>query len=168
MLGNFSFFCCQLLTFFIIYFFKKKSFRNTKVWFKIRTHVLTVLIWVFSVCKGHKQMTYVATSKEKVKNGNIFLTSSWKRLLWYSLEAAGWDTSNEYLGLQIWVHNWKLFIYLFIFFPILLNLFFLCPLQFSPQRSGHSLGFICNCKVQKVNKYLSYIKNSLTSLAMRS
>ena len=56
----------------------------------------------------------------------------------------------------------------FFFFQILLNLFFFCPLQFSPQRSGPSLGFICNCEVHKVNKYLSYIINSLTSLAMRS
>ena len=50
----------------------------------------------------------------------------------------------------------------------MLNLFFFCPLQFSPQRSGPSLVFICNCEVHKVNEYLSYITNSLTSLAMRS
>ena len=53
-------------------------------------------------------------------------------------------------------------------FSNLVKFIFLCPLQFSPQRSGHSLGFICNCEVQKVTKCLSYIKNSLTSLAMRS
>ena len=51
---------------------------------------------------------------------------------------------------------------------MLLNLFFFCLLQFSPQRSGPSLWFICNCEVHKVKEYLSYITNSLTSLAMRS
>ena len=40
-------------------------------------------------------------------------------------------------------------VYLFylLLFPILLNLFCLCPLQFSPQRSGDFLGIICNCEV---------------------
>ena len=65
--------------------------------------------------------------------------------------------------------RFKLYVtcFFWVFFQML-NLFFFCPLQFPPKRSGPSLGFICNCEVHKVNEYLSYITNSLTSLAMRS
>ena len=48
----------------------------------------------------------------------------------------------------------------YAFFPNLVKFIFPLPVTISPQRPGHSLGFICNCEVQKDNKYLSYIKNS--------
>ena len=36
------------------------------VWIQIRTVVLSVLIWVQTVCKGYQQTTKVAASKESV------------------------------------------------------------------------------------------------------
>ena len=69
MLGNFhSFkFCCRLLTFFKINFKKNLSGKLSvcqMVWIQIRTDVVSVLIWVQTVCKGYEQMTKVAASKE--------------------------------------------------------------------------------------------------------
>ena len=70
MLGNFSCFCCSLLT-----FFQNQLFQNIlsgtlsecqTVWIQIRTDILSVLIWVWTVCKCYQQMTKVATSKEIV------------------------------------------------------------------------------------------------------
>ena len=37
------------------------------VWIQIRTDILSVLIWVQTVCKGYQQTTKVASSKERVK-----------------------------------------------------------------------------------------------------
>ena len=37
------------------------------VWIQIRTDILSVLIWVQTVCKGYQQMTKVAASLERVK-----------------------------------------------------------------------------------------------------
>ena len=60
MLGNISCFCCRLLT------FTKNSFRdiirvsNGFIWIQISTDnlwILSVLIWVQTVCKGYQQMT---------------------------------------------------------------------------------------------------------------
>ena len=58
MLGNFSCFCCHLLTFFLIIFFN--FFSRTlsvcqTVWIQIRTDILSVLIWAQTVCKGYQQ-----------------------------------------------------------------------------------------------------------------
>ena len=54
MLGNFSCFCCCLLTFFKITF-SKNSFRNTtkQFWVHIRTDIRSFLIWVQTVCRGY-------------------------------------------------------------------------------------------------------------------
>ena len=37
------------------------------VWIQISTNLLSVLIWVKTVCKGYQQMTKVTASKETVK-----------------------------------------------------------------------------------------------------
>ena len=37
------------------------------VWIQIRIDILSVLIWVQTVCKGYQQMRKVATSKERLK-----------------------------------------------------------------------------------------------------
>ena len=70
MLGNISYFCCRLLTFFSKLTFSKNSFRNTirvsTVWIQIRTNILLVLIRGQTVCKGYQQTTKVAASKERV------------------------------------------------------------------------------------------------------
>ena len=62
MLGIFSFFFCRLLT------FSKLTLKNLletlsecqTVWIQIRTDVLSVLIWVQTVCKGYQQATRTA------------------------------------------------------------------------------------------------------------
>ena len=41
------------------------------VWIKIRTAVLSALIWVQTVCKGYQQTTKVADSKEVTLDFNI-------------------------------------------------------------------------------------------------
>ena len=76
-LGNFSCFCCRLLTFFQNYLFQKK-FSGTPlecqtVWIQIRTDVVSVLIWIQTVCKDYKQTAKVAACKERV---NILLYRS--------------------------------------------------------------------------------------------
>ena len=64
-------FWCRLLTFFFkINLLKIKSFRNTitvsnSLDPEIRTDVLSVLIWVQNVCKGHQPTTKVATRDER-------------------------------------------------------------------------------------------------------
>ena len=56
------------------------TFRNTirvsNIWIQIRTDVLSVLIWIQTVCKGYQQKTKVAASKERV---NVIRTAN-KRL----------------------------------------------------------------------------------------
>ena len=59
MLGNFSCFCCDLLTFF------KSSFKNTIRVSNCLDPDQSVLIQ--TVCKGYQQMTQVASSKDRVK-----------------------------------------------------------------------------------------------------
>ena len=76
MLGNFSCFCCRLLPFLKINFFKKKKKRSgtlsecqtvwiqirsdvLSVWIQIRTDILSVLVWVQTDCKGYQQTTKV-------------------------------------------------------------------------------------------------------------
>ena len=44
------------------------------VWIQIRTDVLSVLIWVQTVCKCYQQTTIVAASEERVNN-------NWKDVL---------------------------------------------------------------------------------------
>ena len=71
-LGNFSWFCCHLLTFFSKLTFSKNSFISEcqAVWIQIRTDVLSVLIRVQTVsefAKGYQQTTKVAASKERFK-----------------------------------------------------------------------------------------------------
>ena len=71
MLGNCSCFCCLLLTFFKVNFFKEFSSGTQSkcltVWIQIRTDDLSGLIWVQTVCKGYQQKTKAATSKERVR-----------------------------------------------------------------------------------------------------
>ena len=59
-----------------VFFFKfnffKKFFQELlsecqTVCIQIRTDILSVLIWVQTVCKGYQQMTNIATCKERVK-----------------------------------------------------------------------------------------------------
>ena len=68
MLGNFSCFCCRLLTFQNV-LFSKTSFRNTinvqTVWIQIRTDNLPVLIWVLTFCEDYQQTTKCAASMER-------------------------------------------------------------------------------------------------------
>ena len=70
MLGNFSFFCCRLLTFFKLTFFKKTILGTLSewqtIWIQIRTDAMSVLIWVQTVCKDYQQTTIIAASKERV------------------------------------------------------------------------------------------------------
>ena len=65
LLGNFACFkfCCGLLIFFKIIFFKN-CFGNIPsecqtIWIQIRPNILSVLIWVQTVCKGYQQTTQV-------------------------------------------------------------------------------------------------------------
>ena len=67
MLGNFSCFCCRLLT-----FFQNKLFQKVlsgilsecqMVWNKIRTDRMSVLILFQTVCKGYKQMKRYVNSQ---------------------------------------------------------------------------------------------------------
>ena len=69
----------HLLTFFKINFLKKKAFRNTirdsqTVWIQIRTDILSVLIWVQTVCKGYQQTTQITSNKEGVNLPEQFIT----------------------------------------------------------------------------------------------
>ena len=64
MLGNSSCFCCRLLIFISKSTFSKKFFQYIvtlpecqTVWIQIRTDVLSVLIWVQTVCKGSQPTT---------------------------------------------------------------------------------------------------------------
>ena len=57
---------CHLLTFFTKIFFSKNSgtlLEGQMVWILIRTDILSVLIWVKTVCKGYQQTTKVMASK---------------------------------------------------------------------------------------------------------
>ena len=56
--------------------FSKKNLPGTPselqtVWIQIRTDILSVLIWVQTVCKGYQQMTIVVASKARVKKSSI-------------------------------------------------------------------------------------------------
>ena len=46
-------------------FFQKQNQCQT-VWIQIRTYILSVLIWVQTICKGYQQTTKVTLSKERV------------------------------------------------------------------------------------------------------
>ena len=72
MLGNFSSFCCHLLAF--------KKNRNTirvSVWIQIRTDILSVIIWVQTVCKGYQLKA--ATSKKRVNKHTSMLKALSRR-----------------------------------------------------------------------------------------
>ena len=68
MLGNFSCFCCRLLTFFKMNFFEKilsGTLSECQTFtIQIRTDRKSVLIWVQTVCKGYQQMTKGDASKD--------------------------------------------------------------------------------------------------------
>ena len=72
MLGNFSCFCCHLLTFFKVNF-SKNSFWNTisvsNILIQIWTDYLLVLIWVQTVCIGYQQTTTFTARMQRVKEG---------------------------------------------------------------------------------------------------
>ena len=76
-------------------FFKKIILSETlsecqTVWIQIRTNIVSVLIWVQTVCKDRQQITKVATSKGRVKHQTkptsprfpVYYRASWRR---YSL-----------------------------------------------------------------------------------
>ena len=68
-LGNFSCFPCLLLTFFIFFFQKDLSGTLSEcqtVWIQIRTDIMSILIWVQTVCNCYQQTTKVGTSKSRV------------------------------------------------------------------------------------------------------
>ena len=67
----FACYCC-LLIFFSKFTFSKKKIPGAlsecqTVWIQIRTNILSVLIWVQTVCKGYQQTTKLTASKEGVK-----------------------------------------------------------------------------------------------------
>ena len=71
MLCKFSDLCCHLLNLFEINFFLKKIFHEKNyqtAWIQIRTDVLSVLIWVQTVCKGNNVSAApnVAAIKERL------------------------------------------------------------------------------------------------------
>ena len=70
MLGNFFMLLLSSADFFQNQLFQKilsgALIECQTVWIQIRTDILSVLIWVQTVCKGYQQMTKVATSKERV------------------------------------------------------------------------------------------------------
>ena len=61
MLGNFPCFFGRLLTVFQMIFFQE-HYQCQTVWIQIKTDVLSVLIWVQTICKGYQQTTKVAVS----------------------------------------------------------------------------------------------------------
>ena len=63
-IGNFA---CLVLS-----FLEKFSTCQT-VWIQIRTDMMSVLIWVHTVCKGYQETTKVAASKERIKCAAISL-----------------------------------------------------------------------------------------------
>ena len=68
-LGNFPCFSCRLPTSFKINFFKKffqEHYQCQTVWIRVRNDILSVLIWVQTVCKDYQQTIKVAASKESV------------------------------------------------------------------------------------------------------
>ena len=73
MLGNFSCFCCRHI---VCWLFSALTFQKVlsgalsecqTVWIQIRMYILSVLIWVQTVCKGYQQTTKIAANKEGVK-----------------------------------------------------------------------------------------------------
>ena len=77
--------CCRLLKFSKL-IISKKSLSETQsecqaIWIQIRTDILSVLIWVQTVTKGHQQTTNVAASKERV---NVILSFFFKVIFTHS------------------------------------------------------------------------------------
>ena len=74
--GLFSCFC-HLLTLFKIKFFKTfllgTLWECQTVWIQVGTDILSVLIWVRTVCKSYQQSTKVAPSKEMVNSHAMFI-----------------------------------------------------------------------------------------------
>ena len=69
--GLFSGFLYCLLTFFIFNFIKKFFQEHCQtVWIQIRTDILSVLIWVQTVCKGLQQTTKVAVTDSGFRSGD--------------------------------------------------------------------------------------------------
>ena len=60
MLGNFSCLCCRLLTFFKVNFLSGTLSECQTVWIQIRTNIMSVLIWIQTVCKVNQQTTKFA------------------------------------------------------------------------------------------------------------
>ena len=56
------------------------------------TDILSVLIWVQTVCKGYQQMTKVATSKERVKKYFISV------LIWVQTFCKGYQQMTKVAG----------------------------------------------------------------------
>ena len=75
MLGNFSCFCCMLLTFFQKVFHKHYQ-EYQMVW--IQMDILSVLFCVQTVCKGYQQTAKVAASKERVEGECGWYKHGWK------------------------------------------------------------------------------------------
>ena len=70
MLGKFFMLFFLSADLFQNYFFKKffqEHYQSQAVWIQIKTDILSVLIWVQTVCKGYQLMTKATASKERVK-----------------------------------------------------------------------------------------------------
>ena len=76
MRSNFSCYLLPYSDFFQNYFFQKilsgTPSECQAVWIQIRIDVLSVLIWVQTVCNSYKQTTKVTASKERVKQQHFF------------------------------------------------------------------------------------------------
>ena len=58
---NFSCFYCSLLSFQNKLSMSGTPSEDQMIWIQIRTDILSVLIWVQTVCKGYQQMTKVTS-----------------------------------------------------------------------------------------------------------
>ena len=109
MLGNFSCFCCHLLTFSILTFQKNLSGTLSEcktVWIQIRTDILSVLILVQTICKiisrsqklplARKELMAISAEVKKLTNPPI------------------WDDSDKILGWEGFKHRNKELHYMFI------------------------------------------------------
>ena len=62
---------CHLQTFFKINFFEIRSECQT-VWIQIRIDILSILIWVQTVCKGYKQTTHLGRDNNQLEHNSFY------------------------------------------------------------------------------------------------
>ena len=61
--------------------FSRTLLECQSVWIQIRTDVLSVLIWVQTICKGYQQTTKVAACKEIVEHVDMCEVITYNRFL---------------------------------------------------------------------------------------